>query len=240
MHPFESLSDDANLRVASTRNIALLRTSKAIHAEAGAIIYGQKLVFSDLFALQSFLAGLRPSQIRLLRHVVLDTNYRSHAAPITDRRQRVIAPGHHWHYRFNTRPFMPGVFALLAGADSLENLDPDIRHLSLESMRSNNAMLPYETINVIDWDSMVARTMAAEVYCVLFTYLRRAVVVRGIDKVVEVLDVFDSIFREGPDCIRTTYQPWNVVGVPWTEERKAAMKMAMGEEIKRLLKEDNN
>lgn len=220
MHPFERPSDDGNPRVASTLNVALLRTSKAIHDEAGAIIYGQKLVFSDLVALQSFLAGLRPSQISLLRHVVLDTD--------------------HVHYRTNSRPFMPGVFALLAGADSLESLNPDIKHLGLVSMRLNNTMLPYETINVIDWDATVARAMAAEVYPFLFTYLRRAVVVRGIGKVVEVLDVFDSIFREGPDCIRTTYQPWNVVGVPWTEERKATMKKAMGEEIKRLLKEDNN
>lgn len=222
MHPFERLSNEANPRVASTRNIALLRTSKAIHAEAGAIIYGQKLVFSDLVALQSFLAGLHTSQISLLRHVVLDTD--------------------HWHYRTNRRPFMPGVFALLAGADSLESLDPDIRHLDPVSVRLNNAMMPDETTNVTvaDWDATVACVMAAEVYCPLFTYLRRAVVVRGIGKVVEVLDVFDSVFREGPDCIRTTYQAWNIVGVPWTEERKAAMKKAMGEEIKRLLKGDNN
>lgn len=135
---------------------------------------------------------------------------------------------------------MPGVFALLAGADSLEKLDPDIKHFDLASVGLNKAMLHYQTIDVTDWDATVARAMAAEVYCVLFTYLRRAVVVRGIGKVLEVLDVFDSVFRDGPDCIRTTYQPWNVVGVPWTEERKAAMKTAMGEEIKRLLKEDNN
>lgn len=240
MHPFEPLSDHANPRVACTRNIALLRTSKAIHDEAGAIIYGQKLVFSDLVALQSFLAGLRPSQISLLRHVILDTNYRSHGTPVTDHREHVVFTTPNWHYSADKRPFMPGVFALLAGADSLETLDPDIRHFDLASVILNSAMLPYETMNITDWDAKVARAMAAEVYCPLFTYLRRAVVVRGIDKVVEVLDVFDSVFRVGPDCIRTTYQPWNVVGVPWTEERKAAMKKAMGEEIKRLLKEDNN
>lgn len=230
MYPFERLSEDANQRVASTRNLALLRTNKTIHAEAGAIVYGQKLVFSDLVALQTFLAGLRPSQISLLRHVVLDTNHQPHLTPVTG----------HWPYRTNTRPFMPSVFSLLAGADSLEILDPDIKHLDLASVRLNNAMLPYETISVTGWDATVARAMAAEVYCLLFTYLRRAVVVRGVGKVVEVLDVFDSIFREGPDCIRTHYQPWNVVGVPWTEERKEAMTKAMGEEIKRLLKEDNN
>lgn len=62
---------------------------------------------------------------------------------------------------------------------------------------------------------------------------------RGIDKVMDVLNVFDMIFREGPDIVRGLHQPKNVKGAEWTEERKVAMKKAMGEEIERLLKQDN-
>lgn len=64
LKPFECF----NLHVADPRNLALLRASKTIHAEAGAILYGQNLVFDGLTALQSFLASHSSSQISLLRH----------------------------------------------------------------------------------------------------------------------------------------------------------------------------
>lgn len=202
-----------------TCNVALLRTSKAVHAEAGAIIYGQKLVFIDLTALQSFLAGLRPSQISLLRHVVLAPNI------------------YHSNRRYDMS-LMPSVFALLAGADSLETLDPDITQIFRASPRLSNPMIPSD-IRVPDWDALVGRAMAADVYCHLFTYLRRAVAVRGIDKVMEVLVVFERILRHGPVYVVSSW-PRSVMGVEWTEERRAVTKKAMGEEIVRLLEKDDN
>lgn len=218
--PSNSLSDEPEKHGASTRNLALLRTSKAIHAEAGAIIYGQELVFTDLVDLQNFLAGLRPLHISLLRHVVL--------APVNSLRRHIM------------RPLMPSVFSLLAGADSLETLDPDIEVIGHAAIRLENSMIPCDAISTAAWDSVVGRAIAAEVYCHLFTYLRRAVAVRGIDKVLDVLHVFPMIFLHGPDHRRAPCQPRNILGVEWTQDRKAVMKKAMGEEIERLLEKDNN
>lgn len=213
--PFPTVSDYYNHR-ASTRNLALLRASKAVYAEAVAILYGQKLVFTDQVALQSFLAGLRPSQISLLRHVVL-------------------APE---HLRLRNE-FMPSVFAPLADGDNLETLDPDMRRVGWGRLRRNIAMLLDDTLSIATWDAAVARTMAGDVYSHLFTYLRRAVAVRGIDKVMEVLDVFQDDFQTGLGTIRKEFKPRHVQKVEWTEERKTAMKKVMGEEIERLLKENN-
>lgn len=62
---------------------------------------------------------------------------------------------------------------------------------------------------------------------------------RGINKVMEVLSVFDEVFRMGPERLRISFQLRHPVGSEWTEERKAAMKKAVGEEIERLVKADN-
>ncbi|KAG6362678.1 hypothetical protein INS49_007771 [Diaporthe citri] len=220
LSPSPFTSTDPNQDAASTRNLALLRTSKAVYAEAGAILYGQKLMFANLVALQSFLAGLRPSQISLLRHVALAHN-REYQRQVT---------------------FMTSVFALLAGADNLETFDPGMTRVGYLCLRPKTDMLLDDTISIAGWDVMVAHIMAAAVYCHLFTYLRRAVPVRGIDKVMQVLDVFELDFRNGlcTMSMRKQFQPRHVLDAEWTEERKAAMKKAMGEEIERLLKEDNS
>lgn len=133
---------------------------------------------------------------------------------------------------------MPSVFSLLTGADSLETLDPDITRIDLASARLRSPTIRSD-ISVADWDALVGRAMAVDVYCHLFTYLRRAVVVRGIDKVMEVLVVFGRILLHGPVYV-VSHWPRSVMGVEWTEERRAVMKNAMGEEIVRLLKKDNN
>lgn len=215
---------DPNQHAASTRNLALLRTSKAVYAEAGAILYGQKLVFTNTVALQSFLVVLRPSQISLLRHVVVGPD---HWARIEDRRDVM-------HY------LIPSVFALLAGAHSLETLKPDMRWLGPRCLTPNKAVIRDESLSIAEWDAVVARIMAAEVYRHLFTYLRPAAAARGIEKVLEVLDVFGDDFRIGPFIafLKGYRQPRHMFGVEWTEERKAALRKAMDEEIERLLKED--
>ena len=222
LSPFTRLSDDPDQHAASTRNLALLRTSKAVHDEAGAILYGQKLIFTDLAALQSFLAGLRKPQIGLLRHVA-----------ITEDDFNLFGP---------QRPFMPSVFALLAGADSLETLRvPDICRMRAAAFSCTNGLHHADhTISIADWDAVVGRNLADEVYCRLFTYLREAVVIRGIDEVMEVLDVFEVMLQYGPDRWRIPCRPMHVVGVEWTAERRAAMKKAMGQEIERLIEEDIN
>lgn len=238
LSPFTRLSDDRNYTgiavfsmfgppkkptaAVSTRNLSILRTSKAIHAEAGTILYGQKLIFTDLLALQSFLSGLKQSQIRLLRHVA-------------------IGEDDFERYGYQ-RAFMPGVFALLAGADNLETLRvPGIDKMRAAAFNCRDGLHHTDhTTTVERWDAVVARNLAAEVYCRLFTYLREAVAIRGIDEVMEVLDVFEKVFRDGPDCFRIPFRPRQVVGVEWTEDRKVAMKKAMGEEIERLLEADNN
>lgn len=209
-----SLSEYYNHITACTRNLAILRTSKAVHAEAGAILYGQKIIFNDHVAMQSFLAGLRPSQISLLRHVEL-------------------APDGDLYWR---NELMPSVFALLAGADNLETLDPDKTRIGFVRLRRNKAMLLDDTLTIGGWDAAVARTMAGDVYCHLYTYLRRAVAVRGIDKVMEVLEVFEEDFRVGLGTIDNQFRPKHLLNVKWTEERKTAMKKVMGEEIERLIK----
>lgn len=216
LSPFTRLSDDPAQYAASTRNLALLRTSKAVHTEAGAILYGQKLIFTDLAALQSFLVGL-------LRHVTIaEDDFNRHA---------------------HQRAFMPGVFALLGGADGLETLRiPDLSRIRAGPFRCSDDDLHQTdlTTSVARWDAVLARNIAAEVYCRLFTYLREAVAVRGIDEVMDVLHVFEMIFRFGPDCVTIPFRPGHVVGAEWTEERKVAMKKVMGEEIERLLQADNH
>lgn len=236
LSPFTRLSDDrkytssavfsmfgpVNPPATSTRNLSILRTSKAVHAEAGTILYGQKLIFTDLAALQSFLSGLKHSQIRLLRHVE-------------------IGEDDFERYGYQ-RAFMPGVFALLAGADDLEKLRvPCINKMRAAPFSCRDGLHHTDhTTTVERWDAVVARNLAAEVYCRLFTYLREAVAVRGIDEVMGVLDVFEKVFRDGSDCMRIPFRPRQVVGVEWTEERRVAMRKAMGEEIERLLEADNN
>lgn len=213
---FLTVSDYYNHHRASTRNLALLRASKAVYAEAVAILYGQKLVFTDHVALQTFLTGLRPLQISLLRHVAL--------APDDFSRRN---------------EFMPSLLAPLADAHNLETLDPDMKRVGWGRLRRNSAMLLDDTLSIATWDAVVARTMAGDVYSHLFTYLRRAVAVRGIDKVMEVLDVFQDDFQTGLGTIRKEFKPKHVRKVEWTEERKTAMEKVMGEEIERLLKENN-
>lgn len=209
-----TLSEYYNHITACTRNLAILRTSKAVHAEAGAILYGQKIIFADHVAMQSFLAGLRPSQISLLRHVE-------------------IAFDGDLYLR---QELMPSVFALLAGADNLETLDPDMTRIGYVRLRRNKDLLLDDTLSIAGWDAVVARTMAGRVYCHLYTYLRQAVAVRGIDKVMEVLEVFEEDFRVGLGTIDNQFRPKHLLFVKWTEERKTAMKKVMGEEIERLIK----
>lgn len=43
---------------ASTRNVAISRTSKTIYGEAGMLLYHQQLVFAEMVALQCFLTGI--------------------------------------------------------------------------------------------------------------------------------------------------------------------------------------
>lgn len=237
LSPFTRLSDDQSPTgkavfsmfggqhqppAASTRNLSILRTSKAVHAEAGTILYGQKLIFTDLAALQSFLCGLKQSQIRLLRYVA-------------------IGEDDFERYGYQ-RAFMPGVFALLAAADDLETLRvPCISQIRAAPFSCRDGLHHTDHTTTIErWDAVVARNLAVEVYCRLYTYLREAVAIRGIDEVMEVLDVFGKVFRDGHDCMRIPFRPRQVVGAEWTEERKVAMKKAMGEEIERLLEADNN
>ncbi|KAK7909111.1 hypothetical protein PG985_014989 [Apiospora marii] len=61
---------------------ALLATSKAIYAEAAPILYGQRFVASDGFALMAFLMLLSPARMALLRTVALQewTDTRSHSS----------------------------------------------------------------------------------------------------------------------------------------------------------------
>lgn len=213
LFPLDGLSNDADQPIASTRNLALLRASRTIHAEAGQILYGQRLEFTCLTAMQDFLAGLKPAQLGLLRHVALPQDFGGDAA------------------------WMPGVFAFLAGADSLETLYPGIERMWLPPLRLSDVEPHVEgTVSIGDWDAAVARNLADSVYYRMFTYLRRAVPARGIDKIMEVLDIFEEVFRMGPG----NYLPEDVRRMEWTKERKVAMKKAMSEEIVRLIQADNN
>lgn len=215
LSPFARLSNNMNQFAASPRNLALLRASKAVYAEAGQILYGQRLAFTDMSALQAFLLGLKPAQLGLLRHVgISDLRYEAH--------------------------LMPSVFALLAGADSLETLIPGIENTWSAPVSLN--ISPHridDTVSILEWDAVVGRQLAGEVYCRIFPYLRQAVPARGINKVMEVLSVFEEVFRKGSDRFVISFQLQHPVGSEWTEERKAAMKKAMGEEIERLVKADN-
>ncbi|KAK8091700.1 hypothetical protein PG997_002061 [Apiospora hydei] len=50
---------------------ALLATSRAVHAEAAPLLYGQRFVAQDGFALAAFLMQLSPSRVALLRRVAI-------------------------------------------------------------------------------------------------------------------------------------------------------------------------
>ncbi|KAK2598734.1 hypothetical protein N8I77_012124 [Diaporthe amygdali] len=102
LSPFMPLSGYTAEFSASTRNLAILRTSKTISAEVGKILYGEPLVFTEMVALQSFPTGLSQEKISLLRHVAVDDD----VFGIYDGQQDV----------------MPSVFALLKDAGGLENL----------------------------------------------------------------------------------------------------------------------
>ncbi|KAL1868875.1 hypothetical protein Daus18300_005711 [Diaporthe australafricana] len=133
---------------------------------------------------------------------------------------------------------MPSVFAMLAGADSLETLcipEMSLARAICFPSRVDKMQTLEKTIDV------AARDVAREVYGCLFTFLRRAVAVRGIDKVTEMMDVFGDVsVVHNPDRLRAPVQPRHIVGIQWTEERITALKKALGEEIERLLKEDVN
>lgn len=216
LSPFDRLSNNMNQFAASSRNLALLRASKTVYAEAGQILYGQRLAFTDLSALQDFLLALKPAQLSLLRHVGLpDVGY--------------------------TTKLMPSVFSLLAGAHSLETLIPGIENTWTAPVTLD--ISPHrvdDTISTPEWDALVGRHMAGEVYCRLFPYLRQAVPARGINKVMEVLSVYEEVFMMGSDRYVVPPQIYRPVGSKWTKERMAAMKKVMGEEIERLVKADNN
>lgn len=207
--------DDPDESLPSTRNVALLRASKTVHAEAVGILYGQRLVFEDILGLQTFLTNLHPSRIGLLRDVALAFRNQSHE---------------------KTNHLMPRVFSLLAGADNLVTLCPDITDTKSLSFKLSNSFLHADaTTSVADWDLAVARSLAAEVYRQIFTYLRWAVPTLGIDKVMEVLDVFWKVFQFGLCAIRAESMPAHVRKAEWTEEREVALRKAMGQEIERLV-----
>lgn len=140
LSPFARLSNNMNQFAASPRNLALLRASKTVYAEAGQILYGQRLAFTDLSALQDFLLGLKPAQLSLLRHVgISDLGYAAN--------------------------LMPSVFALLAGADSLETLIPGIESTWGEPLDLHIG--PHrvdDTVSIPEWDAVVGRHLAGEVY----------------------------------------------------------------------------
>lgn len=207
----------------STRNLAILRTSKKIYGEAGEILYGEPLVFTEMVALQSFLTGLSQEKISLLRHVGIDND----VFGIYDGQQDL----------------MPSVFALLNGADNLESLRiPAIVPIKaiFRTCVDGNHDITDDTISVACFDSVIARNLAAEVYSRIYTYLQVAVPARGIDKIMEVLQAFEDIFQFGHSHVGMASRPAHVADAEWTEERKGAMKKVMGQEIERLLEANKN
>ncbi|KAK7732516.1 hypothetical protein SLS53_008401 [Cytospora paraplurivora] len=209
-------------------NFGILRTCKAVHAEAMGILYGQKFRFGDIDAMQTFLLRLSPATIARLRHV--------------DCFRFIVQTA--WKYA-------PAIFSLLRPATGLEYLRIEGISKFRGHFDDKVGTEPHgHNMSVQGWDILVARNMAREVYTHMYPYMQVAVREKGAAGIMKILHVFGKALDEGPtrgnygtDALRYSEAqlraPSNrIYTAPWTPARASAMRAAMGEELARLAARD--
>lgn len=124
-------------------------------------------------------------------------------------------------------------------------------------MHSRNVILgtPWlSTMTVAAWDAVVARELAKELYTYLYPYIEASVRIKGAQRTMETLEVFDDLFEVGPqldnanpDVIRygNSLLPISNAALrlePQTPERSrqraSAIRAEMAGELERLLADE--
>ncbi|KAK8022580.1 hypothetical protein PG993_013347 [Apiospora rasikravindrae] len=146
---------------------ALLAASKAIYAEAAPMLYGQRFVAQDGFALMAFLMLLSPERVALLRRVAISDWFDT---------------------RSHTSTNLPAVALLRDAAPALERFEIQTglvnRYFSYCSYRDRNTVAPVLRL---------ARKIYRDCHPLLYAVMRA----RGFDAVLEVVrlveDDWDSL-----------------------------------------------
>ncbi|KAJ4390088.1 hypothetical protein N0V93_007561 [Gnomoniopsis smithogilvyi] len=232
------------IRVQRSINIGLLQTNKAIHTEAAPLLYRHPFKFLAVHTLQLFLLRLKPATISHLQHI--DLEY-----------QTVATVGR----------YLPVALALLSPAANIRFLRvPSIEGFPHGPTGFDRRLGPVPwgvDMTVADWDTLVGRNMAKEVYTYMFPFLakflrnpERKEDQAGSSRVSQLLStirVFEEALLDGPqatgcsglhmNCIKMgrghVIRPSSaIVNAPWTPARREAMREAMGQEIQRLVEVD--
>lgn len=170
-------------------NTRLLQTCKQVYHEGASILYGQRFKFSSLGALQFFLIRLDQRTISHLRDIELPT---------------ISEP----------TIFAPLVLSLLAPAINIKALRaPDVDSVTPKIGDETIGPVSWSpTMSVEDWDMLIARNMAKEVYSQMFPFLE-AFLLRSasrradhnkpgtptaVAQLLGVLRVFEGALENGP------------------------------------------
>lgn len=214
-------------------NFAILRVNKQVNAEAMGILYGQRLCFEQISAMHTFILRLSPVAIGLLRYVDCSDRLKPCA-----------------------RSFLPAVATLLRPAAGLERLIVH-RIIKTQCMAIMTRILRepgHDGMTVATWDALIARELARAVYPLMQPYIEAAIESKGPEKTVEILGVFNTLFKKGPkkcdgkyraisyrlfDIRSPNHAVWEALSSRKRSlESASAIRTMIGEELARLVGKD--
>lgn len=210
------------LAAKSSRNLGLLRVSKQIYSEAVGFVYRQEFTFKNLPAIWNFLHFLSPETKNLLRHI------------------EVKLSEHEWNF------LPPILLALPVQGGNLERLKiHNLGHHAGTGSVSKHLKAtgrPPSTwgTTLKDLDKIIGIALAKHTYDFMWVFVIKFVPDKGIDKFVDMLDLFKAKPTLGYKFFSVEHHfTSNVRMEPWSEARATRARSAMIEELVDIMARDN-
>lgn len=205
----------------STRNLALLRVSKAIYQEAVGFVYNQEFNFKNLPAMWAFLSCLSPETKCLLRHleVKLCENEWNFLPAIS---RELPAQGSNLE-----RLIIPNLGGHVGVGNPGKYLKATHRHV--ESLENNLQTL----------DMVIGIVMAKAVYDFMYPFVINFVKEKGVEELVDIMDLFKTKPHLDYKFWRVERRFHNLGSQPWSKTRADRARTAMIQEMRDIIEEDN-
>lgn len=218
-----TMPDRSTMQRGSSRNTALLRTSKAVYKEAAGLVYGQTFGFFHLGALQAFLIPLSDTAFAFLRRV------------------EVRVADAEWD-------LLPGMSLQLAHLESLKLGGIYGRFHGTPTMFTKylNATARYLytwDVTLENFDILTGIKIARDLYTYAYPLIQQMVEhggQEGVQKLLGMLDLYNNphVHLDGFRQVRDRFGSFSSGTIPWSDDRSQTVRVAVGEEMVKMVEED--
>lgn len=183
----------------SSRNLALLRVSKTVFGESIGYVYSQTFNFNRLPALQTFLLRMSPDTIARMTNIELTVTESEWA-------------------------LLPGISAQLAENSNLvkfkiNNIGGHTGNF-IKYLKASNRPIDTWVMNQENFDKLLGIHFARDIYASMYPFLTKTVKDKGIEKLLDILDMFEEKPQAGSGFWDLEMRFGNAIkNAPWTAAR---------------------